>query len=76
VRRPLSNGYMIEHIHVHAAVIPAGLTPLNQDGEVAAFERLSIDELHERLHSGVFTLEAALILADALQQLSKRGPAR
>jgi 8-oxo-dGTP pyrophosphatase MutT (NUDIX family) len=76
VRRPLSNGYMIEHIHVHAAVIPAGLTPLNQDGEVAAFERLSVDDLHERLRSGAFTLEAALILAEALQPLRKRRQAR
>jgi len=73
VRRPVSNGYMIEHIHVHQAVIPAELVPLNQDGEVAAFERLSLENLRERLRAGAFTLEAALILADALQQLRKRG---
>jgi len=72
VRRPLSEGYMIEHIHVHEAVIPAGLTPQNQDGEVAGFERLGIGELTERLRAGAFTLEAALILADALA-LRKRG---
>ncbi len=72
VRRPLSNGYMIEHIHVFDAVIPAGLRPLNQDGEVAAFERLGLQDLHGRLGAGAFTLEASLILADALI-LSKRG---
>jgi len=66
VRRPVSNGYMVEHIHVHEAVVPAGLAPLNQDGEVAAFERLDLDDLRARLQSGAFTLEAALILADAL----------
>jgi 8-oxo-dGTP pyrophosphatase MutT (NUDIX family) len=68
VRRPVSNGYMIEHIRVFEAVIPAGLAPLNQDGEVAAFERLSLAALRERLHAGAFTLEAALILADTLSR--------
>ena len=72
VRRPLSEGYMVEHIHVHEAVIPAQLTPLNQDGEVAAFERLSTSDLRERLRTGLFTLEAALILVDALE-VSKHG---
>ena len=72
VRRPVSNGYMVEHIHVHEAVVPAGLVPINQDGEVAVFERLSLGHLHERLHAGAFTLEAALILAPALT-LRKRG---
>lgn len=66
VRRPVSNGYMIEHIHVFEAVVPASFEPVNQDGEVAAFERLSIAALQERLHAGAFTLEAALILADFL----------
>jgi 8-oxo-dGTP pyrophosphatase MutT (NUDIX family) len=72
MRRPVGNGYMVEHIHVHEAMVPAGLVPVNQDGEVAAFERLSLDALHERLSAGVFTLEAALILARALA-LRKRG---
>jgi 8-oxo-dGTP pyrophosphatase MutT (NUDIX family) len=72
VRRPVSNGYMIEHIHVFEAVVPAGAAPLNQDGEVAAFERLGIDALQDRLRAGAFTLEAALILAESLA-LSKRG---
>jgi 8-oxo-dGTP pyrophosphatase MutT (NUDIX family) len=66
VRRPVSNGYMVEHIHVHETIVPTRLTPVNQDGEVARFERLSLGELRERLQAGAFTLEAALILADAL----------
>lgn len=72
VRRPVSNGYMIEHIHVFEAVVPADAEPLNQDGEVAAFERLGLDTLQDRLRAGAFTLEAALILAESLA-LSKRG---
>jgi 8-oxo-dGTP pyrophosphatase MutT (NUDIX family) len=66
VRRPVSNGYMIEHIQVFEAVIPAGLAPLNQDGEVVAFECLSVEALRDRLRAGAFTLEAALILGDWL----------
>ena len=66
VRRPVSNGYMVEHIHMFDALVPARLAPLNQDGEVAAFDRLDLDALHDRLQGGAFTLEAALILADVL----------
>jgi 8-oxo-dGTP pyrophosphatase MutT (NUDIX family) len=66
VRRPVQRGYMIEHIHVFEAVIPVDCMPQNQDGEVAAFACLSVDELRERLRAGVFTLEAALILVDAV----------
>ncbi|MEP7294781.1 MAG: NUDIX domain-containing protein [Burkholderiales bacterium] len=72
VRRPVSTGYMIEHVHIHEAAIPAQLVPQNQDGEVAGFELLSVDALRERLHAGAFTLEAALILAD---NLHRRGHA-
>jgi len=72
VRRPVDNGYMIEHIHVFEALVPADAEPLNQDGEVAAFERLGIDALQDRLRAGAFTLEAALILAESLA-LSKRS---
>ena len=66
IRRPVSDGYMIEAIHVFEAVVPAALTPQNQDGEVETFERLSEPELRERLHADAFTLESALILSDAL----------
>lgn len=66
VRRPVSNGYMVEHIHLFDAVLPVGLTPLNQDGEVAAFERIDLATLRDRLRAGAFTLEAALILAEVL----------
>ena len=67
VRRPVTSGYMIEHIHVFDATLPSGLVPQNQDGEVAAFACLSVDELTRRLHDGAFTLEAALILASNLR---------
>ena len=64
VRRPVADGYMIEHIEVFAATLPEGLMPCNRDGEVARFECLDRAALHARIEQGRFTLEAALILCD------------
>jgi 8-oxo-dGTP pyrophosphatase MutT (NUDIX family) len=66
VRRPVSDGYMVEHIEVFEAVVPDALTPQNQDGEVERFDCITRHELHERLRSDTFTLEAALILTSWL----------
>ena len=63
VRRPVAEGYLVEHIALFEATAPAGLAPANQDGEVERFERLDTPALVERLHAGAFTSEAALILA-------------
>jgi 8-oxo-dGTP pyrophosphatase MutT (NUDIX family) len=65
-RRPLAEGYMVEHIEMFEALAPDGLTPVNQDGEVAQFERLDRATLVEWLHADAFTLEAAMILAEWL----------
>lgn len=63
VRRPVAEGYLVEHIDMFKATPPAGLTPANQDGEVERFECLDTQALVDRLHAGAFTPEAALILA-------------
>jgi 8-oxo-dGTP pyrophosphatase MutT (NUDIX family) len=63
VRRPVAEGFMVEHIDMFEATIPAGLTPLNQDGEVERFECVGLTTLVGRLHADAFTLEAGLILA-------------
>lgn len=70
VRRPVPEGYMVEHIDVFEAVVPDAMQPLNRDGEVARFERMSPDALIDRLAAGAFTLEAGLMLA---HHLSRRG---
>ena len=72
VRRPVADGYMIERIDVFEGVVPDGLEPVNRDGEVARFECLDTAALHARLLDDAFTLEAALILAAALQRPSSR----
>jgi hypothetical protein len=68
IRRPVSDGYMIEHIEVYEAVVPRGVEPANRDGEVERFEALAPADLVARLQADAFTLEAALILVEALRR--------
>ncbi|AVP57127.1 NUDIX hydrolase [Pulveribacter suum] len=56
-------GWMDERIHWFRAALPAGLQPSNQDGEVERFECLPHAQVQTRLAQGVFTPEAALVLA-------------
>ncbi len=69
VRRPAGEeraGYVVEHIEWYRCVVPDGVVPVNQDGEVARFRLMPGEELVERLQRDEFTMEAALILAQAL----------
>ena len=68
VRRPVSDGYMVEDIEVFHAVVPAGVEPRNQDGEVERFECLPLDAVQARLASGACTLEASLIYGLLMEQ--------
>ena len=68
VRRPVADGYMVEHIEMFDALAPVGLAPANQDGEVERFECLDRAALVERLHADAFTPEAAMILARWLER--------
>lgn len=67
VRRPVPEGYMVEHIDIFDALVPDGLHPENQDGEVQRFDAVTPDDLIDRLHADAFTLEAALVLEAWLQ---------
>lgn len=70
VRRPLREGYMVEHIDVFEAVVADALEPVNRDGEVARFDCIAARELAARLAADEFTLEAGWILA---RHLARRG---
>jgi len=59
-------GHMAETIHWYTAVLPAGLAPVNQDGEVERFEALEPDAVQARVLAGECTDEAAWVLALAL----------
>jgi 8-oxo-dGTP pyrophosphatase MutT (NUDIX family) len=58
-------GYMVEAIDWFQCRVPDGMVPVNQDGEVAQFKLLSIDELAASLQRDEFTLEAAQVLVAA-----------
>jgi 8-oxo-dGTP pyrophosphatase MutT (NUDIX family) len=68
MRRPSGDGphgYVVEHIDWYRCVLPDGVLPANQDGEVAQFRQMRTDELCAALLREQFTVEAALILLDA-----------
>lgn len=55
-------GHMRERIAWWSARLPGGVVPVNQDGEVARFERWSHAAVRAQLAAGAFTPEAALVL--------------
>jgi 8-oxo-dGTP pyrophosphatase MutT (NUDIX family) len=59
-------GRMVEHIHGFDLELPDGLTPVNQDGEVAEIRLLSIEEATQAAGSGAMTTDAALVTLDFL----------
>lgn len=65
MRRPVQEGYMVEHLDVFEAVLPEGVEPRNRDGEVAQFACVGDDALDALLADDRVTLEAALMLCGA-----------
>ena len=64
IRRPSGDGprgYVVEELQWYRCVVPEGVVPANQDGEVAQFRLMHADELCQGLLSDQFTVEAALI---------------
>lgn len=65
-RRPSAEsgaGYVVEYLDWYGCVIPQGVVPVNQDGEVAQFRLMQPREVLRLILRDEFTLEAALILA-------------
>ena len=70
MRRPTgpgASGYVLERLDWYTCVVPDGVVPSNQDGEVEQFQLLDAQSLAGKLLAEEFTLEAALILAQLLQ---------
>jgi len=68
IRRPSGDGphgYVVEQVEWYRCVLPDGVVPVNQDGEVAQFRLMRENELCEALLREHFTVEAALILLQA-----------
>jgi len=66
ITRVVPEGYQSEIVQVFDAVLPAGTVPCNQDGEVQRFATLTAAATVAAIERGEFTLEAALVLLDAL----------
>ena len=58
--------YMRERIDWFSAMVPQGMVPQNQDGEVQQFQCIDAPTLTDWLEQGLFTPEATLVLADYL----------
>ena len=70
IRKPAIDGngagYVVEEIDWYACIIPDGVVPANQDGEVAQFRLMQTDEVVAAMQRGEFTAEAALILVEVM----------
>ncbi|HYA65049.1 MAG TPA: DUF4743 domain-containing protein [Burkholderiaceae bacterium] len=68
VRRAIREGTLAELVHVFDVDLPAGLQPMNRDGEVERFEKRSVCDVLTAIERGEFTVEAALSTLDSLQR--------
>ncbi len=74
-RRDVPEGLQHEHLHVFDLAIPPGLTPQNQDGEVAGFRCVPLDEALALAAGTTMTVDAALVTLDfALRRGLLQGP--
>ena len=60
----IAEGFMHEHIHAFDLCLPAGQTPINQDGEVAEFHCLPVHEAIAQAAGEAMTTDAALVTLD------------
>jgi len=74
IRREVPEGLQVETIFVHDLLMPLAIVPRNQDGEVSAFERLTIPAVIGLLQQGGrITPDASLVILD---WLDRRGLVR
>jgi 8-oxo-dGTP pyrophosphatase MutT (NUDIX family) len=60
----IAEGFMHEHLHAFDLRLPEGVTPANQDGEVAELHRLPVAEAIARAAAGEMTVDATLVTLD------------
>jgi 8-oxo-dGTP pyrophosphatase MutT (NUDIX family) len=64
LRRDIPEGLQHEWLHVFDLRLPAGLKPHNQDGEVAGFDCLPLDDALALAAGDTMTVDAALVTLD------------
>jgi hypothetical protein len=62
--RDVPEGLQFERLHVFDIELPHGVTPSNQDGEVAEFRCLTVAEALAHARAGDMTVDAALVTLD------------
>jgi 8-oxo-dGTP pyrophosphatase MutT (NUDIX family) len=60
----IAEGFMNEHLHSFDLKLDAHTIPANQDGEVDAWYRMTIDEALAHAARGEMTVDAALVTLD------------
>jgi len=71
MRRPVAEGLQSEIIHVYDALLPDDVSLRNQDGEVDAIERRTLDEVIEAIENDEFTLESALVTLESVTRRAR-----
>ena len=66
MRRQVNEGFQFEDVLTCECVLSEGVIPQNRDGEVMQITCLAVDELLEMLEQAAFTIEASIVLAEAL----------
>ncbi|HEY0293984.1 MAG TPA: DUF4743 domain-containing protein [Bordetella sp.] len=66
LHRRLPEGYQVEDLLVSRCVLAPDAQPVNRDGEVMEIAAMPIDDVIGRIEAGEFTLEAALVIVEAL----------
>lgn len=64
VARDLPEGWQLEWLSVYDLALPAGLQPVNQDGEVQALHCWPVDQALQRAAAGEMTVDASLATLD------------
>ena len=64
LHRDVPEGLQLEDIHSHDLQLPAGMLPYNQDGEVAAFDCLPVQQALTLAASHQMTVDASLVTLD------------
>lgn len=64
LHRDLPEGLQHERLHAYDLELPRGVTPVNQDGEVAGFECLPVRQALAQARDGEMTVDAALATLD------------
>jgi 8-oxo-dGTP pyrophosphatase MutT (NUDIX family) len=64
MRRDIPEGVQHEWLYVYDLELSAGVTPVNQDGEVAAFDRLPVADALALAAGSTMTVDAALVTLD------------